>query len=67
MSNPDERLAWPKDILSMEPEDGGSRVTLRCGHMIWVALEPIYLGGKMYCCQCLGELLEQVRQKQRPL
>jgi hypothetical protein len=65
----DETLAEPKDIISMQLEDGGSRVTLECGHVIWVALEPVYLSGRnlFYCGACLGDLLQQVRQRQRQL
>jgi hypothetical protein len=61
----DETLAEPKDIIGMQLEDGGSRVTLECGHVIWVASEPV--GDRLYCGACLDDLLQQVRQRQRQL
>jgi hypothetical protein len=55
-----------REIISIEPDDGGSKITLACEHMIWCALEPVYQGGKMYCSICLHEFLERLRKQQRP-
>jgi hypothetical protein len=59
----DEGLQKPKDIRTITPEDGGSRITLACGHRLWIALAPQDLGPRMYCSWCLDRLLQQVRNR----
>jgi hypothetical protein len=61
----DETLLERRQIVKFEDDDGGSRITLACGHVIWAAIEPVYQGGSMYCAECLHTLLEQVRKTQR--
>jgi hypothetical protein len=57
---------FEREIRSMEPDNGGSRITLECGHVIWCVLEPVYEGGKMYCAICLHDFLERLKTQQRP-
>lgn len=62
----DKSLTEPREIVYMVPDDGGSIITLACGHVIWCALEPVYAAGKMYCAACVHEFLDQLKAKQRP-
>jgi hypothetical protein len=62
----ERELVEPRAIVNMEPDDGGSIITLACGHVIWSTLEPVYSAGKMYCAICVNEFVEQLRANQRP-
>ncbi len=60
----DSSLALPREIVSMEPDNGGSRITLACGHVVWSPIDPIY-DGKMYCAICVHQMLDQIKSGQR--
>lgn len=65
--NLDESAIEPRQIVSIDPDDGGSMVKLVCGHLIWCALPPSEFKRtlskeSMYCSSCVFDYLESVKR-----
>jgi len=50
-------------VASIEPDGGGSLVTLSCGHVLWCAIAPAEIGTlkTVYCAMCLCNYLDSRR------